>query len=928
MAQTPYQAALDCLSESLDDVMGGSGRFVLINGGLSIGKTTLLREFSQLAVGSGTLSLYATGSETEQSMHGAVIGQLFGNSELPEEAIERMAGLLDATEFPNVDDSNYQQLGAAQNIREICRVLLNLAKVKPVVICVDDIQFVDDKSLQLLLAVRRRITSSRILIAITEREPYPATWSAGHAEVVRQPHRAVRLELWPLAAVADTLTQWVDPATAERLAPAWHELTGGHPILLAALSDDQAKAGWPSGDTADAPPAVGRKYMQAVLGFVCRLAPQLIEVVHAIAVLGPDATVESVARITDINQNVVEQSIEMLTCMGLLRECRIRHPAAEQVLLASLSADRSVQLQMRTAELQYQRAASCGVIAKRLLAAGSIPAPWAVRVLRIAADQAEADENIAMATRCLELALTSAAAPQKIRMTSTLVLLYWRINPSVATRYAATLHGPLDRGELQGRDVIAVLRCALWNGDKETVAKCLTLLPKLIGPEDAHLAAQIRIARLSIFGPAQQGLPEFGDPARVNNEPWTMTANTLSTVLTHGGSAAATASAEQVLQSCRLDDLELEAVAAAIMSLIAGDRLDRAVAMCDRLIKDAKRRGLVTWQAVLTALRAGALLRRGELAAAAMQADAALELLPTEGWGAMIGSPLTTILLANTMMGNLKAAEEAAGIPVPEAMFGTVTGLTYLHALGKYHLATDRVLAAVGDFQTCGRLMRDWELDVPAFIPWRVDLAEANRRLGHSGAARELVRQQLNQRVPLDMRTRGVALRVLAACSAPHQRAAFLRQAVDCLQRPGDRLELATALSELSQVYQEVGELEQARAVARRATQEMRTHQSGVMFLVMAEGRAAPTEKPIEESADSAPTLSDAQRRVAELAALGYTNREISRRLFITVSTVEQHLTKVYRKLGISSRADLPTGPALQESTVSEQDYEGADASL
>lgn len=45
---------------------------------------------------------------------------------------------------------------------------------------------------------------------------------------------------------------------------------------------------------------------------------------------------------------------------------------------------------------------------------------------------------------------------------------------------------------------------------------------------------------------------------------------------------------------------------------------------------------------------------------------------------------------------------------------------------------------------------------------------------------------------------------------------------------------------------------------------------------------------------------------MAALAAVGHSNREIGRELFITVSTVEQHLTRVYRKLRISRRADLP----------------------
>jgi DNA-binding CsgD family transcriptional regulator len=51
--------------------------------------------------------------------------------------------------------------------------------------------------------------------------------------------------------------------------------------------------------------------------------------------------------------------------------------------------------------------------------------------------------------------------------------------------------------------------------------------------------------------------------------------------------------------------------------------------------------------------------------------------------------------------------------------------------------------------------------------------------------------------------------------------------------------------------------------------------------------------------------LSDAEKKVAMLAAEGHTNRQISHRLHITVSTVEQHLTRVYRKLDVSQRSEL-----------------------
>ena len=51
--------------------------------------------------------------------------------------------------------------------------------------------------------------------------------------------------------------------------------------------------------------------------------------------------------------------------------------------------------------------------------------------------------------------------------------------------------------------------------------------------------------------------------------------------------------------------------------------------------------------------------------------------------------------------------------------------------------------------------------------------------------------------------------------------------------------------------------------------------------------------------------LSAAERRVADLAASGATNKEIAAELFMSVKTVEAHLSRIYRKLGIRSRTEL-----------------------
>jgi DNA-binding CsgD family transcriptional regulator len=92
---------------------------------------------------------------------------------------------------------------------------------------------------------------------------------------------------------------------------------------------------------------------------------------------------------------------------------------------------------------------------------------------------------------------------------------------------------------------------------------------------------------------------------------------------------------------------------------------------------------------------------------------------------------------------------------------------------------------------------------------------------------------------------------------------------------------------------------------ARDALGRAETAFAGLGSHGWAEASRAELERVGARKAPDGGGLTRAERRVAELAADGLTNKEIAQRLVVTVSTVEFHLSKTYAKLGIRSRAQL-----------------------
>jgi DNA-binding CsgD family transcriptional regulator len=204
--------------------------------------------------------------------------------------------------------------------------------------------------------------------------------------------------------------------------------------------------------------------------------------------------------------------------------------------------------------------------------------------------------------------------------------------------------------------------------------------------------------------------------------------------------------------------------------------------------------------------------------------------------------------------------------------------------------------------------MKLWKADCPSAVPWRADAARAYLHQGLVRQAGELLTEQLSLHPTGHPRSRGLTLRALAATLRPVERPPVLLKAANLLDRCGDALNLAYTLADLGHAYESLGDPVQARRHAHRA---MMLADRCAAALQPEPPAAAVEERPGAEACGEADTparqLSSAEWRVAELAARGSTNEQIARKLFITVSTVEQHLTRAYRKLGIRRRTQLPS---------------------
>jgi DNA-binding CsgD family transcriptional regulator len=867
-----------------------AGGVLLVEGPLACGKTTVVRDTAEHAAERGTTVLLANCARAERELQFGVVAQLFRAAGLP----------MDLPQVAEPDEAAIVRLG-----HRFCTRLLELAERQPLLIAIDDLRHADVPSAMCLAQLLRRVGQTAITMVVSDDSHLRSSYPPLRAELARLPG-ASRIELAPLTpdAITRMLVEQLDIGPDDECPTDLWKATGGNPLLMRALVDDYLDTGEPR----------EQGYGQAFLSCLYRNESILLDTVRALAVLDADSSTAELARVVGTDPVEVAQALHAMTEAGLLHGGTFRHDVARLSVLNELPADVRAELHHRAAQLLYDQGMPAVTVAHHLVAAGPMDTAWSQDVLLEAAELAALAANAGFAVELLELALRSCTdARTRAAVAARLVEIEWRINPSTAARHLGPLVDAAGSGRLTVPETVALVRQLLWRG---RIGEAERLLAGL--REDPALAGELHsvdrwltctyppLAGRGARPPADHGLQAAREGALQR------AGGVLADVLVRGQRQEIKPRAEEVLRELHLGHSvagQEEGGLLAVLALIYTDQLEAAGSWCDVLLQEAESRRLPMWRSLFSACKAEIAVRQGNLAAAADLANRAFTDASPGSWAAAVGFPLGSLILAHTRMGQLEKAARNATQSIPVAALQNRHGLHYLYARGHYFLAVERGQAALADFMTCGELMDAWGIGRSSLVPWRTSAAEAWLSLGNRDQAKRLILEQLARPGADGNRTRALSLRLLAETSSAKRRPQLLTEAIDLLEERGDKYELARALRDQSRAQHAIGKQEQARRVVRRAWYVANSCNAKPLCDELlpnngdefAQATAAVAQRP-----ERIQLLTDSERRVASLASIGYTNREIAGRLYVTASTVEQHLTRVFRKLDVKRREELP----------------------
>ena len=912
-------AELAAIGRTLDEARAGEGGCVVLAGAAGLGKTRLLAAARASAEADGMLCLRARGDELEREFPFGAAVQLFGPVARRDPAGELLSGaarlaapLFDASAGGPGDED------AGSVYHGLHWLTANLAERAPLALCIDDIQWVDALSVRFLLYLAQRLDELPVAIVAAQRlgEEGPAARLvdrlAGHPA-------SLRLELSPLsdAAVAALVEALLGERPDAAFTTACAAVTRGNPLFLRELLAAAAKEGLaPSAAGAERVAGLGgRSVGAAVLRRLAALPDGAKRLARAVAVLGDRCSLSDAAALAGLDPDDAADVADRLADADVLvsgDRLSFVHPLMREAVDAELPAARRHRLHLRAAELLRRGEGDAERVAEHLVRAGGATTDWAVEAAFRGARQALARGAPTSAARYLRPA---AEAGDREALTELAVAEVRAGEETARDRVLAAVDaapGP-ERGAVGlrlGRELLTAARprdaLAAFDRALETLA-----------PDD-ELALTIRADRsaaagLGGVGDAPPAVDELARRALRGEASLTERTILSHAAITAGLTGASADDAARLgraalsgppLDVARTGDM-VTAVLAATALLVAG-HLQETEAVTTAIIEQAREHGLVLVFASASHVRGHALERRGRLEDAIVDTQSAID-AARYGWEPALPAAHAGLALSLIERGELAAAEAALEVPDGEERFGdSLTWNDVLEAQARLRLARGDAAEALPLALEAGRNLETLGMSHAGVVPWRATAARAALAMGDVEQAARLADEDLRMARAFGApREIGATLRTAAAVAGGARGVTLLREAVEVLASSEARLEHAHALADLGAAL--LGE--DHRVAARTPLLEALDLASDCGASALEEraraGLIAAGARPRRARTSGRDALTPREQRLVEMAASGMTNREIAEALFITKKTVESHLAHAFRKLGVSSRAEL-----------------------
>jgi DNA-binding CsgD family transcriptional regulator len=800
----------------------------------------------------------------------------------------------------------------------------NMSYLQPTCVIVDDLHWVDGPSLHWLGYLVRRLDGLPLVVVAATRPPEQGHDPALLDELLADP-AALIIQPAPLTLSSITrLTRTrLGREPAEAFCAAVAVATGGNPLFVGALLDTIVQEQLePSEAHAKTVLGLGpRAISRAVSVRLTRLPPDSTAIAKAAAILGDGSELRHAAALAELDLVIAGQAASRLVRVDLLRDAdpiEFFHPVVRSAVYDTIDAGTRIVLHRRAAEILAAAGAPPERAAGHLLQVAPAGDPAVVRALRIAAERALASGAYTTAVDYLRRALAEPPdGGERFEVLLELGLAERRIGaPDALGRLEAAMDAATEptrraRAGLEyGRtlfyanrlvDAIAVLSeasDALGDGDPDLKEH---FDAEIIGSArwvaDSYPIAAERLAAID-----ETELHGGGGSAQL------LAALAVDEAVRCGSRQQATRLARQALAMGVLQDEDAIGYQHAVNALFMTGEVAQACDAYEQAVRRARTRGDPFALSNLLGFLAYVRLRLGRLRDAEADVREGLELSRAAAVASTAfqwhTGTLAEVLIERGQPDEAGALIESAHLddqPADNMQLFFLRG-----ARGRLNLLRHDPEPALADFQTIIDVGVAGGAVNPVWLPARSLAGLSLHRLGRDTEATPLIEEELDLArgwgVPVAI---AVSLRTLGLVTGGAGGLAMLKDAVDMLEPTTARLEHARALVEYGGALRRSKQRTEAREQLRAGVEL--AHRLGALALVgqANDELAATGARPRKVVQTGLETLTASERRVAQLAADDMSNKNIAQALFVTVKTVEVHLSSVYRKLEISSRRQL-----------------------